>query len=265
MTEVRELMPGIQIIVCGGLGPQNNIYLLETDDGLLMVDTSWLPHVQTILDGVKALGHRTEDVKTILLTHAHPDHTGGAAGLAQLTRAVVAVHEADAPVITGQRRLRLPPRPLRTYLIHKLGESQGVTYPTDVALWQPSPVKVNRLLRDGDMLGKWQVIHSPGHTPGNVSLYHAARKVLIAGNWIAIPLRQAHPEGGLRQARGPLARLLKALLNPIVHHFMDFEAMRASARRLAALEFETLLLSHGDPAQFPAFAAQLRAEYAHGK
>lgn len=204
MTEVHELMPGIQMIVCGGLGPQNNIYLLETGDGWLMVDTSWLPHVQTILEGVRELGHRAEDVKTIVLTHAHPDHTGAAAGLAQLTGAVVAAHEADVPIITGRRRLRLPPRPLRTFLFQKMGEAQGVTYPSDIALWLPPPVPVGRLLHDGDTLDGWQVIHSPGHTPGNISLYHAARKVLIAGNWIAIP-------GRLPRSRGIFTVLLRTI------------------------------------------------------
>jgi len=254
MTEVCELMPGIQMIVCGGLGPQNNVYLLETHDGLLMVDASWLTHVQAILEGVEALGWRPGDVKTILLTHAHPDHTGAAAGLARLTGARIAAHELDAAVINGEKRRWMPPRPLRNLLIQRLGESQGVTYPTDVALWQPPPVQVDRLLHDGDTFDGWQVIHSPGHTPGNVSLYHAARKVLIAGNWIAMPAR-ATSHGG------PLIRLLQVLLNPIVRHFMDFEQMRASARRLAALDFDTLLLSHLDPGSFPAVAAQLRAEY----
>lgn len=254
MTEVREIMPGIQMIVCGGLGPQNNIYLLETGEGLLMVDTSWLRHVQTIVAGVEALGWRPDDVKTILLTHAHPDHYGGAAGLKQITGAVVAAHEADAPLIEGRRRMRRPPRPVLTRMIRTMEEAQGVKYPTDEALWWPPSVPVDRLLHNGDEIGGWRVIHSPGHSPGNISLYSPTQKVLIAGNWVAMPARPPRP-------RGPGARVTRALMAPFIRRFMNFEQARASARRLAALDFETLLLSHLDPARFPAIAEKLRAEF----
>jgi glyoxylase-like metal-dependent hydrolase (beta-lactamase superfamily II) len=253
MTQTRELLSGIQLIVCGEIGPTNNIYLIRTDEGLTMVDAGWLGQVAPIMEGLRELGWQPEDLKLLLLTHHHPDHYGGASGIVQLTGAKVASHELDAAVISGQKRIRMLPRPLRTYLIQKLGESQGVTYPTDVALWQPPPVKVDRLLRDGDMLGEWQVIHSPGHTPGNISLHNATRKVLIVGNWLMGAIRQP-------RRRGPLAWLLQMLVAQV----MDFAAMRASARRLAALDFETLLLSHLDPAGFPEIAERLKAQFAAG-
>ncbi len=89
-------------------------------------------------------------VKKILLTHGHFDHIGGVKALKDATDAELCIHEADASMLTDAAR--------------NMSAVFGTPY---------APVAADRLLRDGDSVALdelcFQVIHTPGHTPGSVS------------------------------------------------------------------------------------------------
>lgn len=109
-------------------------------------------HPAKLIESVRSQGLRPV---AILLTHAHPDHI---AGVAQALKAFpgtpVCVHEAE------ERWLSDPDLNLSSFL------GQAIT--------APGP---DRLLRDGDVLTlegtTWTVLHTPGHSPGGITLYHA--------------------------------------------------------------------------------------------
>jgi glyoxylase-like metal-dependent hydrolase (beta-lactamase superfamily II) len=113
--------------------------------------------VNRILD---LLGRHKLIVKVIVSTHAHIDHVGGLSKLHQYTGAPVLMHRDDLP-------------------LYQAMEMQAAF----LGVHPPDLTEVDQLLKEGDVL-RWgsfeaQVIHTPGHTPGSVSLYlpHGAGKV----------------------------------------------------------------------------------------
>ncbi len=74
-----------------------NAYLLETPEGLVLVDTGFPGSERKILAAVAALGRAPGDLKHIVSTHAHPDHIGSLAALRAATGAKTWMHALDAP------------------------------------------------------------------------------------------------------------------------------------------------------------------------
>src|SRR6266404_495727 len=116
--------------------------------------------VNRILD---LLGRHKLIVKVIVSTHAHIDHVGGLSKLHQYTGAPVLMHRDDLP-------------------LYQAMDMQAAF----LGVLPPELTDVDQLLKEGDVL-RWgsfeaQVIHTPGHTPGSVSLYlpHEAGKVTAA-------------------------------------------------------------------------------------
>ena len=116
--------------------------------------------VNRILD---LLGRHKLIVKAIVSTHAHIDHVGGLSKLHQYTGAPVLMHRDDLP-------------------LYQAMDMQA----SFLGVRPPELTEIDQLLKEGDVL-RWgsfeaQVIHTPGHTPGSVSLYlpHDAGKVTAA-------------------------------------------------------------------------------------
>ena len=95
-VKINPVLPGLYIIP--GLV---NEYVLETADGDVLIDTGFPGSTDKILSALKMIGKTPQDIKHILLTHAHPDHIGSAAALKQATGASVYAHAIAAPLIEG--------------------------------------------------------------------------------------------------------------------------------------------------------------------
>jgi len=101
---------------------------------------------------LELLGRYKLTVKAIVSTHAHIDHVGGLYKLRQYTGAPVMMHRADVPLYQGMEV-----------------QAAFLGVPT------PETGEIDQLLTDGDDL-QWgslaaQVMHTPGHSPGSISLY----------------------------------------------------------------------------------------------
>jgi metallo-beta-lactamase class B len=125
-------------------------YLITTPQGHILINSSMDGNVPLIRDSVEKLGFRFTDVKILLISHAHFDHCAGSALLKQLTGAQYMVMDGDVPVVESGGKADF-----------QYGRSSDTLY---------TPVKVDRILHDGDTvkLGDTALIarKTPGHTKG---------------------------------------------------------------------------------------------------
>lgn len=174
------------------VGGVSAAYVLVRGGEATIVDTGQPDTELAIRDGLAALGLGWEAVSTILLTHKHPDHVG--------SLGAVAARAASARLLAGEGDIDAFPA--------------------------PRPVEP---VGSGDTVMDLQVVETPGHTPGHVSVFDPAARVLVAGD----ALNGTNDDG----VAGP---------NPDFSE--DMAAAWTSAGVLAQLRPDVILFGHGPPA-----------------
>ena len=161
---------------------RENVFVIE-DDGLTLVDTGRPGSAGKIFSTIKQAGKNPNDIKQIILTHAHPDHSGSAEAIKRILDVPVWAHREDAKImrygIAFRKEICLTPG-LKNWLIYELAiKRAGISI---------EPVSVDIALNDQDLLplmGGVRVIHTPGHTRGHISLLAENEGVLIAGDLLS--------------------------------------------------------------------------------
>jgi glyoxylase-like metal-dependent hydrolase (beta-lactamase superfamily II) len=199
-----------------------NQYLIIDGKELTLIDTGMRPNAKNILKYINSLGFKPSDVKRILITHSDPDHYGAAKDLKDSMGCEIwsTQLEADAMKTATTSRV-IEPKGFFKLLIKIVGPFMMAT----------PPVETERILIDGEtlpILSGLQVIASPGHTPGHVSFYLPAERILIAGD--AIKAKNGQPVATTDSTTGdPVQAVATAKklmdLNPLVyacgHAFID--------------------------------------------
>ncbi len=125
--------------------------LITTPQGHILINTGLAGSTPLIRKSITDLGFRIEDVRLLLTTQAHFDHTAALAEIQRLTRAKVAATAPDAPLL----------------------EDGGKTDYLFGARYSFAPVKVDRILKDGEAIemgGTKLTVHlTPGHTKGSAT------------------------------------------------------------------------------------------------
>ena len=129
-------------------------HLIDTGDGLILLDSSYPQYLYQIIANIQKLGFDFRNIKYILHSHGHYDHVGGTRALAEMTGAKTLIGEADRDYANGKLDLTWAKELDREYY----------------EMFEP-----DILLHDGDVitLGKISIrcVATPGHTPGTMSFF----------------------------------------------------------------------------------------------
>ncbi len=201
-----------------------NVYAVNSGGGLTLVDAGLTSDVDQIVAQLEQAGFALSQLQAVVLTHAHGDHAGGAAELARRSGAEVIAHRDEVAYIEQTGSLR--PASLLGRVLNWL--SSHLVFRTPVC-------QVDRAVVDGDVIdavGGLEVVHTPGHTPGSMSLYQRERPILFCGD----ALFNADPMTGRPGLDFPI-RLVS----------VDNAQARESVERLAELPIDVLCCGHGEP------------------
>lgn len=208
-TSIRLIKTAIQgsfmqVHQVGGLGFDSNIYLI-IDEVIALIDTGTGMNFETVKRNLSKFNLTANDVELIINTHCHYDHVGGDRDFIEASGCEVAIHELEAELLR-----------------------KGDCVITLVGVFgkRLEPIEVARELHDGDRvkLGELtlEVLHTPGHTQGSISLYEPERKILFSGDTLFCD--------GVGRTDLPTS---------------DGKALANSLRRFAKLEVERLYPGHG--------------------
>ncbi len=204
IRRVRELAPGVHQLL--GKPPHFvNAYLV----GDVLVDAGTPASRRRILRDLS--GHK---VSAHLVTHAHPDHFGSSAAVCEELGVPLWTGAKDAEAIETATPVTGPGR------IPKLMSKMPM----------PPAWQVGRGLAEGDEVAGFEVLDTPGHSPGHIALWRESDRVLLCGDvFIRLP-----------KVREPWSFLT-----------VDIAENRSSMRRLAELRPELALFGHGKPLRDP--------------
>jgi len=186
-----------------------NVYIIEGASGNLMIDTGWntTESFNALAKEMKASGFAMKDITQIVITHLHPDHFGLAGKIAELSGAKIMLSETENSLLDSRY---LHPENLLKLLTTFL-KTNGVP---DYELKMLSEASMNMLknvapllsvtsLKAGDTVSlepyEFEVMLTPGHSPGHICLYERNKQYLFAGDTVLseiVPNVAYHPQSG---------------------------------------------------------------------
>lgn len=212
------------------LGTKRNLNptLFYDDRHAVLVDAGFPGHFEAIKKAILQAGIPFEKIDGVIFTHQDIDHIGGIQELqAALGKPLeVYAYANEKPYIEGELE---PIKMTKERVAEMLERVPEEIRKEMAAIYLARPTaKVTRIVADGEVLplfGGIQVIHTPGHTPGHICLYHQPSKTLVTGDATVA-------EDG-------------KILGPNPMFTPDMALAQESQQKLAKLEIERAICYHG--------------------
>ncbi len=226
-------------------------YLITTPEGHFLIDGAMPTSAPLIEASIRTAGFDPKDVKVLLNTHAHFDHTGGLAQLKADTGATLVASAGDKPAL----------------------ESGKYIGSEEVAAFDFAPVKVDRVIGDGETVVLGDVAltahMTPGHSPGcttwtfPVEIAGKVRKALlycstsVAANRLVSKDKGPQYPGIVEDYRASFAKLGQMTADVFLAPHAEQFGLAEKRERLAAGDAEAFV----DPAELPAVVAASQAAF----
>lgn len=199
----------------------------------VLVDTGMPKSADAILEAANERFGANNHPRAIILTHGHFDHVGAVAELAKHWNVNVYAHELEFPFLTGKAAYPEPDPSVEGGLVAKA----SFFFPN-----QPIEISshLHKLPANGSVpeMPGWRWIHTPGHSPGHISLFRDEDRALIAGDAFVT----------VRQDSLYKVLLQEAEVNGPPRYFTtDWACARESVSKLAALSPSVAITGHGQP------------------
>lgn len=212
-----------------------NMYFIHNavDKKWVLVDAGLKRSAAKIKELAEYLFWPESSPAAIILTHGHFDHVGSVLELAQEWEVPVFAHLMELPYLSGLSSYP-PPDPWAG------GGLMTVVSP----VFPKGPINISDHIQllpdDGSLpyLPDWRYIHTPGHSPGHISLFRRRDRVLLAGDAF-VTTRQESVWSVMMQT--------KKITGPPRYFTSDWKAAAKSVKNLAALEPDVVATGHGQP------------------
>ena len=192
-------------------------YLICGEAGCILVDAGIKKDAKALLAGLQKISIQPEDIKLIVITHAHGDHVGGLMEMKKKTGAPILIHKREAPFLLEGISAPIYPRKRILKFFIKTGMQAAIP-----------ALKADLTMDDEFSLAAYgvdaKVIHTPGHTPGSLTVI-AGKDALIGDTAMKI---------GVLSGRSYV---------PVIAE--DMGQVERSWRRILECGVETIHPSHG--------------------
>jgi glyoxylase-like metal-dependent hydrolase (beta-lactamase superfamily II) len=182
-----------------------NVYVIIDDRGFSLIDLGCGGDgcVERIVRGLSQLGLSLKRLHTVVLSHAHPDHMGASERLFRECAPTVMIHGDDINQARDPRRL------IHTFdieLARRLYSDEKSHVGDFTSFFDRSgcpmslPVFPDRILADGELIElggyRFEVVHTPGHSPGHISLFDGETGILYGGDLVGEVVAWYTPSSG---------------------------------------------------------------------
>ena len=232
----QQTTAGVFVVAPGIWGRRDifvNYYMIQdiVSGNWVLVDAGLKWSAGQIKDMASALFGKDTKPAAIILTHGHFDHVGALAALLEEWDVPVYAHSSELPYLTGKSAYP----PADPTVGGGLMSAVSFLYPTgSTSIPNVRPIPYNETIAE---LPGWKFIHTPGHSPGHISLFREHDKVLIAGDAIVTT-----------KAESVISTLLQTdeLSGPPKYLTCNWASAKLSVLKLTALQPEVVATGHGN-------------------